>query len=83
MKKLSEKFLDRVSHSTEFSKPVVLTKHVQRYGEICKLEEALELYKFLYGLGGHHYSVPTLRLILDKIKVLEKELKKIEAKEKL
>ena len=36
--KLSEKFLDRISHSTEFSKPVVLTRHVKLYGKICNLE---------------------------------------------
>ena len=42
--KLSEKFLDRISHSTEFSKPVVLTKHVKLYGEIYALEKAKEIW---------------------------------------
>jgi hypothetical protein len=36
--KLSEKYLERISASTEFSKPVVLTKNVELYGDICRLE---------------------------------------------
>lgn len=43
MTKLTEKYLERISHSTEFSKPVVLTKHVCAYGAICATEAEIEL----------------------------------------
>lgn len=41
--KLSEQYLERVSHSTEFSKPVVLTKHMELYGQICRWEGKLSV----------------------------------------
>lgn len=43
--KISEKYLDRVSASTEFSKPVVLTRNVKLYGDICRLEGMMDVAK--------------------------------------
>lgn len=81
-KKLSEQFLERISNSTQFSKPVVLSRHVKTYGEIRAIEQAIDIYNF-FDRNRVNFNAPIKVLIQNQLDRLNKELSRIKLKENL